>query len=68
MSDENMQNVPPEQEIPYHKGAVNTLIKEREGLMQMQQVVEATLNGHLKRLKELGVSFDENAATGNSQA
>ena len=36
-------NIPPEQEIAYH---------------QMLQIVEATLNGHFKRLEELGVKFD----------
>ena len=51
-------NIPPEQEIAYHQGAINALAKEREGLHQMLQIVEATLNGHFKRLEELGVKFD----------
>ena len=50
MTEETKQNITPEQEIPYHQGALNTLVKEREGLMQMLQVVEATMNGHVKRL------------------
>lgn len=59
MEEANKPNVTPEQEIAYHQGAINSLVKEREGLMQMLQVVEATLNGHFTRLKELGVNFEE---------
>ena len=59
MVKEESENVTPAEEIAYHKGAVNTLIKERDGLIQMVQVVDATLNGHIKRLKELGVQFEE---------
>lgn len=53
----NQQGVPPEQEIAYHQGAINALAKEREGLQQMLGIVEATLNGHFQRMKELGVEF-----------
>ena len=53
------EKVSKNEEIAYHKGAVNTLVKEREGLIQMIQVVEATLKSHFNRLKELGVEFEE---------
>jgi len=59
MAEEQNPNIPPEQEVAYHQGAINALAKEREGLMQMLQIVEATLNGHFKRLEELGVKFDQ---------
>lgn len=56
---ENKQNIPPEQEMAYHQGALNTLAKEREGLLQMVKVVEASMNGHINRLKELGFDFEK---------
>jgi hypothetical protein len=44
-----------EEEIGYHKGAVNTLLNERTELIRMVQAVEAIMQAHLKRLKELGI-------------
>jgi len=51
--------MPKEQEIAFHQGALNTLVKEREGLVQMVQVVEATIQGHMKRMEELGIKFEQ---------
>lgn len=53
------KTMPKEQEIAFHQGSLNTLVKEREGLMQMVQVVEATIQGHMKRMEELGVKFEQ---------
>jgi len=53
------QPMPKEQEVAFHQGALNTLVKEREGLMQMVQVVEATIQGHMKRMEELGIKFEQ---------
>ena len=53
------QPMPKEQEITFHQGALNTLVKEREGLMQMVKVVEATIQGHMKRMEELGIKFEQ---------
>ena len=46
-----------DEEIGYHKGAIFTLMKEREGLAQMLQIVEQLLQAHIKGLKELGVDI-----------
>lgn len=46
------------EEIAYHKGALNTLVNERNELVKMAQVVEQIMQGHLKRLEELGVKLD----------
>ena len=59
MAEENVEKVSVPEEIAYHKGAANTLLKEREGLLQMINIVDSTLKGHFARLKELGVEFDE---------
>ncbi len=44
-------------DIGYHKGSIFTLMKEREGLAQMVGIVEQSLQGHIKALKELGIDF-----------
>jgi len=48
-----------EEEVGYHKGAVNTLLNERAELIRMVQAVEAIMQAHLKRLKELGVHVEK---------
>ena len=44
-----------EEEVGFHKGALNVLIAERNELMKMLRNVEAIAGAHVKRLKELGV-------------
>jgi hypothetical protein len=46
-----------EQEIGFHKGALNTLVAERNELVKMIGNVEAIAAAHVKRLKELGVDI-----------
>ncbi len=46
-----------EQEIGFHKGALNTLVAERGELVKMIGNVEAIMQAHIKRLKELGVDI-----------
>lgn len=62
-----LSNVPPEEgkteapqmskeeEIGFHKGALNTLVAERSELVKMIGNVEAIVQAHVNRLKELGV-------------
>jgi len=51
--------MPKEEEIGYHKGALSTLVNERNGLLQMIQIVDSTIQAHLKRLEELGVKLQK---------
>lgn len=44
-----------QEEIGFHKGAINTLRLERAELLKMVGNVEAIAGAHLKRLEELGV-------------
>tara|TARA_Y100000034_G_scaffold113198_2_gene147899 strand:+ start:178 stop:426 length:249 start_codon:yes stop_codon:yes gene_type:complete len=44
-----------DEEIGFHKGAINTLAAERNELVKMIGNVEAIMQAHLKRLEELGV-------------
>ena len=53
------QNMSKEEEIGYHKGAINTLINERNELLKMVQIVEHLLQVHVKRLEELGVKLNQ---------
>ena len=44
-----------DEQVGFHKGAVNTLAGERAELVKMIGNVEAIMGAHIKRLKELGV-------------
>jgi hypothetical protein len=46
-----------EEEIGFHKGALNTLANERNELIKMAQIVEQIMSGHIKRLEGLGVKM-----------
>jgi len=46
-----------EEEIGFHKGALNTLAAERSELVKMIGNVEAIMQAHASRLKELGVDI-----------
>jgi hypothetical protein len=46
------------EEIAYHKGALQVLAMEYSELVKMAKTVEAVMGGHLKRLQELGVKIN----------
>jgi hypothetical protein len=54
---ENSSGMPQDEEIGYHKGALSTLVNERNELIKMAQIVEQIMQAHIKRLEELGVKF-----------
>ena len=47
-----------EEEIGFHKGALNTLIAERNELIKIIVNVESIMQMHIKRLEELGVKIE----------
>lgn len=49
-----------EEEIGFHKGAINTLAAERNELIKIIANVEGIMHAHLKRLEELGVRIQKN--------
>jgi len=58
---EKIEDQPPiskEEEIGVHKGALNTLVNERNELFKMVQNVEMVMQAHIKRLEELGVKIE----------
>jgi len=52
---EKAPEVSKEEEIGFHKGALNTLLAERNELIKMIGNIESIMQAHLKRLQELGV-------------
>jgi len=44
-----------EEQIGYHKGAIQTLLNERNELIKIAQVTESLIKAHLEELKKLGV-------------
>jgi len=57
-TDINETKISKEEEIGVHKGALNTLLAERNELVKMVINVEAIMQMHLKRLQELGVKVE----------
>jgi hypothetical protein len=49
-----------EEEIGFHKGALNTLISERNELIKMASTVESIMQAHIVALKQLGVELKTN--------
>jgi hypothetical protein len=48
-----------EEERGFHKGSLNTLSSERNELLKMVGNVEAIMQAHISRLKELGVKIND---------
>ena len=55
---EAQPQVSKEEEIGFHKGCLNTLVAERNELVKMIGNIEAIMQAHLGRLKELGVDIE----------
>jgi len=50
-----------EEQVGFHKGAVSTLIKERQELARMLGIVDSLLQAHVEALKKLGVDITQQA-------
>jgi len=46
-----------DEEIGFHKGAISTLIKERQELAKMIGIVDTLLKAHVEALKKLGIDI-----------
>jgi len=51
------QKVSKEEQIGYHKGALNTLVAERGELLRLVQITESFIAAHAKELQKLGVEI-----------
>lgn len=56
---EQLPKISKEEEIGFHKGALNTLVNERNELVKVIQNIESIMQAHLKRLEELGVKINK---------
>jgi len=46
-----------DEQIGYHKGAIQTLVNERNELVRIANVTESLINAHLEELRKLGVNI-----------
>lgn len=53
-----MESQNKDEAIGFHKGAINTLVNERNELVRIVQVTETLIQAHIKALEELGVKLD----------
>lgn len=53
------ENISKEERIGYHKGAINTLIGERNELMKMLNTTEGLIRAHAAELENLGVKLQQ---------
>ncbi len=59
-----------EEQIGFHKGAINTLMAERNELLRIVNVTEGLINAHISELDKLGVKLvqsDENSNSGKKK-
>ena len=56
-----------EETIGFHKGALSTLVKERQELLRLINIVEQLMQLHAKALKELGVDIEKEEKQGAPQ-
>lgn len=47
-----------DEQIGFHKGAVNTLIAERNELLRIVSLTENLIGAHAKELEKLGVKLE----------
>lgn len=48
-----------EEQVGFHKGSIATLVKEREELRRLLQIVDSLLQAHVKALKDLGIDLEK---------
>ena len=47
-----------DEQIGYHKGAINTLVAERNELLRIVSLTENLISAHVKELEKLGVKLE----------
>ncbi|MBI2630351.1 hypothetical protein HYW76_04580 [Candidatus Pacearchaeota archaeon] len=57
MAEENKMSK--EEQIGYHKGAISTLINERNEMIKIAQLTEQLIKAHIEELKKLGINIQE---------
>ena len=62
MASKQASNVLSGEQLGYHKGALTTLLKEREELARLITIVEQLIRMHTSALKELGVDLEKDVS------
>ncbi|MFC1801551.1 hypothetical protein ACFLZB_03725 [Nanoarchaeota archaeon] len=57
-----------DEKVGFHKGALATLVKEREEMLKILNIVEQLMQMHIKELKELGVDLEKLAKQAKSKS
>ena len=52
-----------DEQVGYHKGAIATLLAERNELYRLVQITETLLQAHLQELEKLGVKLPTKSDT-----
>lgn len=55
----NVKDISKDERIGFHKGALDTLLKEKAELVRLVTIVDQLLQLHLKALKDLGVNIEQ---------
>ena len=50
-----------DEQVGFHKGALSTLVKERQEMLKILQIVEQLMQMHISALKELGIDLAKEA-------
>lgn len=48
-----------DEQTGFHKGVVDTLLKERQEMVKIIQIVDSLLKAHIEALKKLGVDISK---------
>lgn len=59
MSEKETNKMSKEEQIGFHKGAIQTLVNERNELVRIIQITESLLKAHLEELKKLGIDLEK---------
>jgi hypothetical protein len=51
-----------EEQVGFHKGSINTLLKEREEMVKIVTIVDQLLKAHMMALQKLGVKITQKNA------
>jgi len=46
-----------DEQIGFHKGVIDTLLKERQEMVKIIQIIDSLLKAHIEALKKLGVDI-----------
>ena len=53
------QDMNKDEQIGFHKGSLNSLIKERQELYRLISIVDELIKAHSQALQKLGVKFSQ---------